>query len=105
MVRLCVMGNQQEKGEHYQLGELYAQVMKADEVRLFMAIAAKYGLNLFKSDTKQAFINRDIGDEFFFVWAPDWWQEHVPHGCALQLMESMYGAWQAAHQLHVMIST
>ena len=51
------------KGVHYQLGELYASVMKAAEVRLVMTIAAKYGLKLFKSDTKQAFLNGDIGEE------------------------------------------
>ena len=53
-VQLCVMGNQQEKGVHYQREELYAPVMKAAKVRLFMAIEAKYWLNLFKSHTKQA---------------------------------------------------
>ena len=35
----------------------------------------------------------------------DWWLEHVPHGCALQLMKSMYGTRQAARQWHVLIST
>ena len=55
-VRLCVMGNQQKGGLHYRLGELCAPVMKAAEVRLFVAIDAKYGLDLFKSDTKQAFL-------------------------------------------------
>ena len=56
-VRLCVMGNQQKKGVRFQLGELYAPVMKEAKVRLFMAISAKYGLNLFKSDNKQALLN------------------------------------------------
>ena len=41
-VRLCVMRNQQKKGVHYQLGQLYAPVMKAAEVRLFVAIAVKH---------------------------------------------------------------
>ncbi len=31
-VLFCVMGNQQKEGVHYQLGELYAPVMKATEV-------------------------------------------------------------------------
>jgi hypothetical protein len=57
------MGNQQKEGAHYQLRELYAPVIKAAEVRLFMAIAAKHGLTGFKSDTKQAFLNGEIGDE------------------------------------------
>jgi hypothetical protein len=44
-VRLCVMGNQQKEGVHYQLGELYTPVMKAAEMRLFMTIAAKHCSN------------------------------------------------------------
>ena len=40
-VLLCVMENQQEKGVHYQLGELYAPVMKAAKVLLFMAIEVR----------------------------------------------------------------
>jgi hypothetical protein len=72
-VRLCVMGNQQKQGVHYQLGELYAPVMKAAEVRLFMAIAAKHGLTVFKSDNKQAFLNGEIRDEKIIIRAPDWW--------------------------------
>ena len=36
-VCLYIMGNQQKECKHYQLGELYAPVMKATEVRLFTA--------------------------------------------------------------------
>jgi hypothetical protein len=54
---------QQKEGIHYQLGELYPPVMKAVEVKLFVAIAAKHRLNLFQSNTKQAFPNGDIGEE------------------------------------------
>ena len=79
--------------------------MKAAKVRLFVAIVAQHKLNLFKSDTKQAFLNGDIGDEKIFDQKPDWWPEHVQHGCALQLMKSMYGTRQAARQWHVWIST
>ncbi len=104
-VRLCVMGNQQKEGVHYQLGELYAPVMKAAEVRLFGAIAAKHRLNPFKSDTKQTFLNGDIGEELIYVRPPDWWPEHVPHGHALESMKDMYGTQQAAWQWHVRIST
>ncbi len=104
-VRLCVMGNQQKEGIHYQLGELYAPVMKATEVRLFMAITAKHGIKVFKSDIKQAFLNGEIGDEKIYIRAPDWWPERVPGGHALLLMGSMYGTRQAARQWHVRIST
>ena len=68
-VRLCVMGNQQKEGVHFQLGELYAPVTKATEVQLFMAIAAQRGITVFQSDTKQAFL---IRDEKICIRAPDW---------------------------------
>jgi hypothetical protein len=67
----CVTGNQQKEGVHYQQGELYAPVIKAAEVRLFTAIAAKHGLTVFKSDTQQAFLNGEIGDEKIYICAPD----------------------------------
>ena len=90
-VRLCVKGNQQTEGVHFQLGELYAPVMKAAELRLFVAIAAQHGLTLFKSDTGTtlAFLNGDISEEKISVRAPVWWPDHVPHGCALQIMKSV----------------
>ena len=97
----------QQEGVHYQPGGLYhdAPVMKAAKVRQFVVITAQHGLNLFKSDTKQAFLNGDIGEAKIYVRAPDSWPELVPHGCALQLMKSMYGTRQAAPQWHVRIST
>jgi hypothetical protein len=79
--------------------------MKAAEVRLFMAIAVKDSLTVFKSGIKQAFMNGEIGDECFYICAPDWWPERVPEGHALLLMKSMYGTRQAARQWHVQIST
>ena len=97
------MGNQQKEGIHYRAGELYAPVMKATEVRLFLAKAAQMGLAVFKSDTKQAFLNGDIGTELLYIRPPDWWPELVPEGHVLQLMKSMYGTRQAARQWHVRI--
>jgi hypothetical protein len=79
--------------------------MKDAEVRLFVALEAKHRLNLFKSDTKQAFLNGDMGDEKIYIRPPDWWPEKVQYGHALQLMKSMYGTRQAARQWHVRIST
>ncbi len=96
-----MMGNQQKEGVHFQLGELYAPVMKAAEVLLLIAIVAKHRLNLFKSDTKRALLNGEIGDEKIYVRPSDWWLEHVLHGYALELMKSMYSTRQAARQWHV----
>ena len=70
-VLLCVMGNQQKEGVHYQLQELYAP--PGDEGGRGPTICGKHGLNRFKSDTKQAFLNGDIGEEKIYVRPPDWW--------------------------------
>ncbi len=62
--------------------------MKASEVRLMVAIAAQNKTKLLKTDTKQAFLNGDIGDEKIYIRPPDWWPEPVPKGHALLLMKS-----------------
>jgi hypothetical protein len=76
------MSNPQKEGVNYQLGELYAPVMKAAEVLLFMTLAAKHRLTVFKSDNKQAFLNGEIGDEKIYIRTPDWcqWPELVLDG-------------------------
>jgi hypothetical protein len=92
------------KKEFYQLGELYAPVMKATEVLLFIAIAAQHCLTVFKSYTKQAFLSGEIRDEKTYIRAPDWRPERLLEGHALLLMMSMYWTCQAARQWHVRIS-
>ena len=57
--------------------------MKAAEVRLFIAIAAQNGLKVLQSDTKQAFLDGEKGEEQIYIRmirAPDWWPEPVPEG-------------------------
>jgi hypothetical protein len=59
------------------------------------------------SDTKQAFLNGEMGTEILYIRPPagGWWPESVPEGYVLQMMKSMYGTRQAARQWHVRIST
>jgi hypothetical protein len=103
-IRLCVCGNQQEEGVHCNSGNLYAPVMKASVVRLMVTIAAQNKTKLLKTDTKQAFLNGDIGDEKMYIRPPDWWPEPVPKGHALLLMKSLYHTLQAAGQWHERVS-
>ncbi len=95
-------GNQQVEGVHNKSGYLYAQapVMKACEVRLMVAIAAQDRCKLLETDTKQVFLNGEIGDEKIYIRPQDWWPEPAPQGHALLLMKSMYGIRQAARQWH-----
>ena len=99
------MGNQQKEGIHFKAGELYAPVIKATELRTIFALAAKHKAFMMSSDTKQAFLNGEIGTKLMHIRALDWWPEPVPQGYVLQLMKSMYGTRQAARQWHVHMST
>ncbi len=69
-----------------------------------VAIAAQYECKLLKTDTKQAFLNGEIGDEKIYIRPLDWWPEPVPQGHALLLRKSMYGTRQANRQWHQRIS-
>ncbi len=80
--------NQEEQAAQFQLGELCTPVMKDTEELLFIALAAKRPLNLFTSDTKQAFLNGNMGEEMIYFRPQDWWQDKVQHGYALQLMSA-----------------
>jgi hypothetical protein len=51
------------------------------------------GSGVSRSDTKQAFLNYEIGTEVLYMLPPYWWPEIVPEGHALRLMKSI---WYAA---------
>ena len=70
--------------------------MKASEVRLAFNLSARENLNVYKTDTKQAYLNADMGTEIIYIRAPDWWPEQIPYGHVLQLMKSMYGTIHSA---------
>ena len=70
------------------------------------AKAAEYGCNIYKTDTKQAFLYGDLeDDEPIYIALPDWWLKPVPEGHVLQLLKAVYGTVQAARRWHTMIST
>ena len=87
--------NQQIAGIHFNESGLYAPVLKANEVRLLVAIAAHRGATIYKYDTPQAFLYGDV-DEDLYAWAPDWWPDLVPEGYCLHLRKNIYGTRQAA---------
>ena len=60
---------------------------------------------MYKTDTKPAFLNADMGNDIIYIRAADWWPEQIPYGHVLQLMKSMYGTRQAARQWHGRISS
>ena len=76
-VRLCARGDQHAYG----VDDTYSQVLKATGVRSMTAIAAEHGCNIYKTDTKQAFLYGDLeDDEPIYITPPDWWLEQIPEG-------------------------
>jgi hypothetical protein len=73
-------------GESYQETDLYAPVLIATEARLLLAIAAEHGCKMMTTDTQQAFLYGDMGDDVVYTWPPDWWPEPLPERYCLQLV-------------------
>jgi uncharacterized NAD-dependent epimerase/dehydratase family protein len=55
----CVRGDQQD----FKIEDRYAQVLKATEARLLVAIAAQHGADLYGMDTKQVFLYADMAED------------------------------------------
>lgn len=101
--RLCVRGDEQVPWVQFNPEGLYAPALKAVEVRALAAIAAHHGLPIYKTDTKQAFLNGKVAERIL-VRPPDWWPEKLEPGEALLLCKSVYGIKQASQCWHKRVS-
>ena len=95
-MRLCARGDQQEPGVSFQESDLYAPVLKSAEARLLLALAAAEGAKVVETDTKQAYLYGDMGDDVVYIRPPDWWPEPIPEAHVFLLLKSIYGTLQAA---------
>jgi hypothetical protein len=68
-VRMCVQGDQRTE-ESFSPFDLYSPVLKATGARLLAAIAAEHGCSLLKTDTRQAFLYEDMGDDKVHIRFP-----------------------------------
>jgi hypothetical protein len=96
--RMCVRGDRQIAGVRFKETDLYAPVLKAAEARLLFA-------KVIKTDTKQAYLYGDMGDDVVYIRPPDWWPEPIPEGHVLLLLKSIDGTRQAARKWHEHISS
>ena len=103
--RMCVRGDQQIAGVSFKETDLYAPVLKAAEARSLLALAAANGDKVIKTDTKQAYLYGDMGDDVVYIRPPDWWPQPIPEGHVLLLLKSIYGTRQAARKWHEHISS
>ena len=61
------------------------------------AIAAEHRCNIYKTNTKQAFLYGDLEEDGpIYIKPPACWSEPVPGGHVLQLLKTTYGTVQAA---------
>jgi hypothetical protein len=102
---LCVRGGQQIAGVSFKETDLYAPVLKAAEALLLLALAEANGSKVLKTDTKQAYLYGDMGDDVVYRRPPDWWPEPIPEGHVLHLLKSIYGILQTARKWHEHISS
>jgi hypothetical protein len=105
--RLCARGDQQVEGANLTSYDLYAPTLKVSESRLLVAIAPEPFCPLLKSDTRQAFLYGEIGEEEqlpVHIRPPDWLSEPIPEGHGLLLLKSMNGTKQAARRWHIHFS-
>ena len=93
---MCARGDQQISGVSFQESDLYAPVLKSTEARLLLALAAANDAKVVKTDTKQAYLCGDMGDDVVYMRPPDWWPELFPEGHVFLLLKSIYGTRQAA---------
>ena len=70
-----------------------------------MALAAAEGAKVIKTDTNQAYLYGDMGDDVVYIRPPDWWPEPIPEGHVFLLLKSIYGRRQAASKWLTHIST
>ncbi len=68
----------------YTAAVVYAPLLKAAEARLLLALAAANGDKVIKTDTKQAYLYGNMGDDVVYTRPPDWWPEPVPEGHLLK---------------------
>jgi hypothetical protein len=72
---------------------------------LLLALAAATGDKVFKTNTKQAYLYGDMGDDMVYIRPPDSRPEPIPEGHVLLLPKSIYGTRQAAWKGHEHISS
>ena len=91
-VRIVACGNAQIKGMHYD--ETYAPTCRGTTIRLVLALAAIYGLELSGLDIETAFLSAKL-DQPIYIYPPEGCEDLAPSGHAICLTQSLYGLRQS----------
>ncbi|KAM9908917.1 hypothetical protein OXX79_000063 [Metschnikowia pulcherrima] len=95
--RLVAKGFTQVPGKDY--GETYSPVIKLTSMRLLVAIASRYGMDMHHCDVKTAFLNGVLKEELYMIQPPGY-SETLPGSkkkseFVYKLNKSLYGLKQA----------
>jgi len=92
--RLVIRGFEQRYGIHYT--KTYAPVVNLKTVRILLALAAHFDLELQQSDVRTAFLNALLPpSERVYMRIPEGWKTMNDDTIALLLIKSLYGLKQA----------
>ena len=95
--RLVVKGFRQKEGLDY--FDTYSPVTRITSIRMLIAIAALYNLEIHQMDVKTAFLNGDL-DEEIYIEQPEGFKVPRKETKVCKLVKSLYGLKQAPKQWH-----
>ena len=98
--RLCARGFLQVPGRDYK--ETFAPTVRMSSMRLVMALAAQWDLELDHLDIKCAFLHGNLECKIFMKPPPGY---NLPGGMLLQLQKSLYGLKQASRTFNKKLDT
>ena len=93
--RLVIKGYRQREGLDY--FDTYSPMMRMNSIRMILAIAALWNLEVHQMDVKTAFLNRDL-DEEIYMEQPEGFFTLGLEGKVYKLVKSLYGLKQAPKQ-------
>ena len=89
-IRIVARGFTQREGIDYK--EVWAPVANLESIRILVALAAKYDLELDQMDVATAYLNGELKEELYMA-PPE--GVPIPSGCCWRLRRSLYGLKQA----------
>ena len=95
--RLVVKGYRQKEGLDY--FDTYSPVTRITSIRMLIAIAALFNLEIHQMDVKTAFLNGDLNEEIYME-QPEGFVVSGQEKKVCRLVKSLYGLKQAPKQWH-----
>lgn len=89
-LHIVARGFVQKEGVDYK--EVFAPVANLESIRIIIALAAKYNLELDQMDVSTAYLNGEL-EETLYMHPPE--GVPIPEGCCWRLKCSLYGLKQA----------